>query len=127
MFLHIEDHLTVRDVQERFAECFPYLTIAFYTEGHKRFAPSDRQFRINDQERIGNIRKNHHQGVLEIKSWHTVAKVEKELNDLFGLHAQVFRAGANGEAVQTTASDSLTLKEQSELAAGRNPDAGPAV
>lgn len=125
MYLHIDDNMTVEEVQERFSDCFPYLAIAFYSTGHKRFAPSDKRYQYEAKERIGNIRKNHNMGALEIKSWHTVDKVERELRELYGLHAQVFRLGNDGVAVQTTRSDSLTLKQQSEMAVSAGMNMGP--
>jgi len=40
---------------------------------------------------IRDIRKNYYNGALEIKSWYTTARVEKDLKDIFGLNAQIFR------------------------------------
>jgi hypothetical protein len=116
MFLHIEDNMTIGDVQERFSECFPQLTIAFYSIPHRSFALSDERYRLPATKKIGSVRRRHNKGALEIKSWYSVAKVERELRDLYDLHAQILRQGANGETVQTTLSDSLTLGEQSQLA-----------
>lgn len=108
--------MTVAEVQDRFTECFPNLTIAFYQKAHKQFAPSDDRYLYKGAERIGNIRSNHNQGAFEIKSWYSVARVEKELKEKYGLHAQVFRVAPDGQAVQTTLSDAFTLKEQNDLA-----------
>ena len=114
MFLQVEDNMTIDELQDRFAQCFPQLRIEFYSKPHKRFAPSDRRYQLNKSDRIGNIRQNHNKGSLEIKSWQTVAKVEKELKDVYGLNAQIFRYD-DGKPVQTTLSDELTLREQSEF------------
>jgi hypothetical protein len=107
--------MTVEEVQDRFNECFPFLTIAFFSVPHKRFQPTGDQYRYGPKELIGNIRTNHVKGAMEIKSWFTVARVEKELWERYGLHAQIYRLGADGEAVQTTASDEFTLQEQSQM------------
>ena len=115
MFLHIVDSMTVEEVQDRFNECFPLLTIEFFSVPHKPFQSTDVQYRYGSKELIGDIRTNHAKGAMEIKSWFTVARVEKELWERYGLHAQIYRLGANGEAVQTTASDEFTLYEQSQM------------
>ncbi|HET7896975.1 MAG TPA: hypothetical protein VFL47_04885, partial [Flavisolibacter sp.] len=103
------------------------LALVFYTKKHKPFAASDQRLACHANERIGDIRKNHNRGALEIKTWHTVAKVEKELRDLYGLNAQVFRISADGSSVQTTRSDELTLKQQSDLAIEGGFGSGPAI
>ena len=127
MFLHIHDQMSIGELQERFHECFPQLQLAFYSVGHKRFASSDNSHLLPATERVGNVRKSHFNGALEIKSWHTVDRVEKALKDLYALNAQIFRRGDNGEPVQTTLSDTLTLKEQSDLSAFGNSGLNPAI
>lgn len=115
MFLHIHDQLILSEVQERFTECFPSLKLEFYSEQHKRFEPTEKAFHLNNRLRVGDVRSNHQNGALEIKSWYTVARVEKELSESYGLNAQVFRCNKDGRWVQTSLSDSLTLAEQSEF------------
>ena len=115
MFLHIHDQLTLGELQERFKDCFPSLKLEFYSESHKRFEASEQQSQLDSGKRVGEVRKLHKNGSMEIKSWYTVSRVEKALKDEYGLNAQVFRCNKNGEWVQTTLSDSLTLQEQSEL------------
>ena len=116
MFLQIDDTMTIGEVQDRFAECFPLLKIEFYAKAHKTFEASDGRDVYPSAARLSDIRKNHYAGVLEIKSWYTVAKVEKQLKDIFGLNAQIFRSSPDGKWVQTSLSDHLTLQEESELA-----------
>ncbi|NTS41459.1 hypothetical protein HRG84_11145 [Flavisolibacter sp. BT320] len=115
MFLHIVDSMTVEEVQDRFNECFPFLTIEFYSVPHKPFQATDNRYRYDAKELIGEIRTNHAKGAMEIKSWYTVARVEKELWERYGLHAQVCRLNPSGEAVQTASSDNFTLFEQSQM------------
>ena len=115
MFLQIDDSLSVEDVQDRFSDCYPFLRLKFYSAAHKRFRPSEEACVINGKEKIGDVRKLHANGVLEIKSWYTVARVEEELKERFGLNAQIFRRNPKGEWIQTSLSDALTLAEQSEM------------
>lgn len=113
MFLHIHDQMTLGELQDRFTDCFPFLKLEFYAVAHKRFEPSDLEYQLKSRQYVGEVRKTHQNGALEIKSWYTVARVEKDLKEQYGLHAQVFRSNAKGEWVQTSASDFLTLEEQS--------------
>jgi hypothetical protein len=119
MLLSINDTMTVGELEDRFAECFPALKISFYSKGHKRFESSEDQFRFPAQMKIGDIRKIHQNEVYEIKSWFPVARVEKDLKEKFGLNIQIFRYNGNGKLVQTTASDELTLQQQSDLSLHR--------
>jgi hypothetical protein len=118
MFLKIDDQMTIGEVQDRFQECFPFLRIAFYSKGHKKFAISDKRYQHDGKMRIANVRKNHYNGVLEIKSWQTTARIEKELKDDFGLHAQIFRQDGKNGWVQTSLSDDFTLQQQGEIGSG---------
>ena len=125
MFLHIADTMTIGEIQERFTECFPLLKIEFYSKSHKRFEETDNRFRLHSSSRIEDIRTNHVNGVMEIKSWHTVTKVEKQLKDLFGLNVQIFRGCPGGAFIQTSLSDDLTLQEQGQLGLGVNQGSKP--
>jgi hypothetical protein len=107
--------MTIEEVQDRFNECFPSLTIEFYSVPHKRFQPSDSQYRYGNKVQIGTIRTNHRKGAMEIKSWYSVAQVEKELQQEYGLNAQIFRTSVSGQPIQTSSSDHLTLQEQKDL------------
>ena len=115
MFLHISDNMTVEEVQDRFRECFPSLDIAFYRAPYKKGKPSDKADEFYPQERIAYIRDNHYNGVLEIKSWYPVAKVEHELKELFGLHAYIFRRAADNGLTATSLRSNCTLADQAGL------------
>ena len=115
MYLKINDQMTVEEVEDRFNECFPYLRIAFYSRPHKKFEPTDKQFRYHGYMKLEDIRTKHTNLAIEIKSWFTVSMVESMLKHEFGLNAQVFRSEGEGNFIQTTLSDSLTLHQQSEL------------
>jgi hypothetical protein len=116
MFLHINDSMTLEEVQDRFNECFPFLRIAFYAKPHDLFEGSEKRFQYNPKRRIGSIREKHYNGILEIKSWDTTASVERKMKDTFDLNTQVFRYDAVGCWIQTTLSDSLTLAQLTRFA-----------
>jgi len=115
MILHINDNKRIEDLQERFNDCFPYLKLQFYHTSHKWLQQCDKSNLIDSSELVGAVRKKHFSGLLEIKSWHKTGRVEQDLRELFGLNAQIFRSHKTGW-IQTSYSDDLTLKQQSEIA-----------
>ena len=114
MIIHIHDNLTLSDLQERFSKCFPALKIQFYTRPHALKKPSDENDMIHPSKKVEQARHIHTQGELELKSWHTVARVEKDFREKFGLNVQVFR-NENGEWVQSSITDKFTLRDQQEM------------
>lgn len=114
MVLHIYNHLTIEDIQERFTKCFPGLKLEFYKTPHdsrKKIITPDF---IKPEEKIGSLIGLHEQGNLELKSWHTVGFVEKAFRNRFGIYAQVFRL-EKGAWIQTTGTETLTLMNQMDL------------
>ena len=119
MFLHISDRMTIEEVQELFHECFPYLELIFSPHPFKKAVLSDRAARLGKNDRIEYVRQYHYNGVLEIKSWFSVAKVEKDLKDLFDLNAHIFRVDASGRLTDAAAGDEpLSRAEVKTQAAG---------
>src|SRR4051794_22895129 len=115
MLLHIDDNTLLADVQEDFSDSFPLLKIEFYAEPHHYKEKSAEVRRILSDKKIGVIRKIHDSGNLEIMSWYTTGRVEREFKEKFGLNVQVFRK-ENGVWMQSSSTDSYTLAEQMELA-----------
>ena len=115
MLLHIDNTWTVADVQDAFSRCFPGLRIAFCKKllFYNEATPSTTA--IDGNQRIGSIRKTHGAGYLEILSWYTVARLEKEFRERFGLPVGVFRK-ERGMWIQTSNTDYFTLRQQSEIA-----------
>ena len=105
MYLHISDRMTIEEVQDRFHECFPYLELIFSPHPCKKTVLSDRAAQLGKKDRIEYVRQYHYNGVLEIKSWFSVAKVEKDLKELFDLNAHIFRVDANGQLADAAAAD----------------------
>jgi hypothetical protein len=118
MFLKIHDAMSIGEVEERFNDCFPLLKLELYSLSHKQNQGSGRRYQYDKDTLIAAARDKHYNGNYEIKSWYSTARVERELKELFDLNVQIFRRDADGNWVQTTHSDGLTLQEQSELALG---------
>lgn len=115
MLLKIYDHEKIDEVQDKFNECFPYLKLEFYHQPHKLHEASLEEHLIQPGSYIEDIRKTHESGVISIKSWDKTGHVEQEFKRLFALNVQIFRLHKD-KWIQTTDSDELTLKEQSDLA-----------
>ena len=110
MLLYISDNNAVSDIKDKFNECFPHLKIEFYNKRHKWKHASPESQRIKEDVKIGEIRKKHNIGVLEIKSWDKTGEVEQQFKESFGLYAQIFRF-ENNDWIQSVKSDKLTLAE----------------
>lgn len=115
MLLKIYDHEKIDEIQDKFNECFPYLKLEFYTQPHKLHEASSTEHLIPPGTYIEDIRKTHESGILPIKSWDKTGHVEQEFKRMFGLNVQIFRLHKD-KWIQTSDSDELTLKEQSDLA-----------
>ncbi len=115
MLIEIDDAKTVSDIQDRFSLCFPFLKIEFYDKPHRWHESSSSSNQLGSSMFLGEIRKKHHAGILEIKSWYKTGDVERLFKKLFGLNAQIFRS-ENNRWKQSTESDNLTSKTQTEIA-----------
>src|SRR5689334_11542841 len=114
MILQIHDNLLIADLQEKFSQCFPSLSIEFYNKPHRAGIPTSDKYLIDASKKVGDIRRNRKEGPLEIKSWFTVAQVEKAFHEKYGLNVQIFRKEKTG-SVQTSKTDKYTLMEQRDM------------
>jgi hypothetical protein len=64
---------------------------------------------------VGDIKKTHVSGLLEILPLNKVSEVEREFKDRFGLSVQILRR-QNDHWEQSTGTDDFTLKELNEIA-----------
>lgn len=117
MHLEINDTTTFKEIQEAFSNFYPYLQLEFYTRGHKKYEESLDIDLVYPGKTIGDVKKTHTSGILEIRPLDTVAQVEAELKTRFGLSAQVFW-NDNDVWRETTDMDDFTLKDLNVI--GRN-------
>src|SRR5690349_8685616 len=66
MFLEINDQSTIKEIQHRFSEEFPFLKIEFYNKAHKKGEGSLGEDKYSHHRRIGEIRTKHHAGSLKL-------------------------------------------------------------
>lgn len=122
-FMHTEinDNTTFRELQDLFSSYYPFLRLAFYKEGHRPYETSDEKEAIAPRQKIGDFKKTHVSGLLEILPHYKARGVEKELLSRFGLTAQVLRKDRNCW-VQAAGLDDLSLKELNELSRNASDD-----
>ena len=126
MLLSIHDNLLLEDIQDHFSKSFPSLKIEFYRHPHNWKKGSMPQDQIDGAMKVGDIRKKHDPGVLEIKSTDTTGHVESMFKDQFGLNVQIFRKGKNCW-IQSITTDNYSLHQQSEFSNTDNISLSPTI
>ncbi|HPH84037.1 MAG TPA: hypothetical protein PLC48_01210 [Ferruginibacter sp.] len=114
MIIEIDDTKIIGDVQDKFNEFFPYLQLEFYHEPHHWYEGSEERNSIPADSKLGEVRKIHEHGDLEIHSWTKTGDLEEQLKKHFGLFVQVLRRQGD-EWLQTIRTDKLSLHDQNEL------------
>lgn len=107
----ITDRKKLVEIQQAFAQKFPYLKIRFYTQPHESGKGSSVGEQLNENQTIGEVRQIHNEGDFAIKENMSVAEFELGFYEKFGLNVQVFRKSGS-LWMQTTSTDSWTLAEQ---------------
>lgn len=111
MKIAINDHRKILAIQEEFNLTFPYLKLEFFSKPHQRGGGSAKNLIKPNNETLGECRTIHKKGEITITPKMTVADLEQNFNDIYGLGVQVFRK--SGKAwLETTVTDGWTLEEQ---------------
>ena len=110
MTLQIDDSKTIRDLQERFSLSFPGFRIELCNKPHHWEELCEEGHFLSSMRSLGSVRKNHHPGVLEIRSSQKIGEIEERFRNLFGLNVQIFFK-SNGKWIQTVISDNLTIAD----------------
>lgn len=115
MIKHIEirKQKKIVELQEQFNKYYPFLRIEFFFERHVSGKGTHINKIITNDKRLGQVQLINGEGVIKLSKTMTVEKLEKLLEDDFGLFAQVFRK--SGEIwLETSVTDSWTLEQQNE-------------
>lgn len=113
MKLHVDDTRAISSIQDEFNAAFPYLKIEFFKKPHETGETSPKNEMLPSDSTLGKWRTIHNEGDLVITPETTVDAVESSFQEKFGVSAQVFRK--SGDVwLETSATDSWTLKEQNE-------------
>lgn len=114
MIIEINDTKTIAEIRNEFSEYYPYLCIEFYDIPHGVQEITSYKHQYPHDKTIGQIRKKHNPGMLEIYSRHKTGMIEQEFQKLYGLNVQILRRQGNAW-IQTAGTDELTLEEQNEI------------
>ncbi|MDF2438996.1 MAG: hypothetical protein K0Q95_3372 [Bacteroidota bacterium] len=112
MEITIHDSYTLKEIQEEFANHFPFLKLEFFEfgPGEKKIFSKENLITATDKT-IGETRHVHTAGHLRINGQQKVVTLENHFRDSFGMYVQVFRKSGN-TWLQTTNTDHWTLSEQ---------------
>ena len=115
MILEINDAKSVFELQDQFSTHYPFLKIDFYAPASlsKKLLPSAEK--MSPHQLIKCARNIHNSGRLEVMSWFTVSRLEKEFINKFGLEIKVSKR-ENGRWVLSPTSCFCSLKEQNDRA-----------
>ena len=111
MKIAINDRRKISAIQNDFNEMFPYLRLEFFSKPHVTNGASPKKYLTHPSKTLGECRTIHKSGSILITPGMTVAKLEQNFREVYGLSVQVFRR--SGKAwLETTVTDSWTLEEQ---------------
>ena len=114
MKLQIGAETRFKDVQEKFAEVYPFLKVEFYKEKYAEMEVSAKKDRISPDKIISDQGKSFKADSLDINNDRTVAEFEKEFYEKFGIAMQVSRKSGN-IWIETSKTDDRTLKVQNQM------------
>lgn len=109
--MDINKNTTTAEVIELFVESFPFLKMVFYKKSHDHFHGSQKKDEITEVVTLGSLNDKIANGKIEWTGDMSVDSLETYMEEVFGLHVQVFRK--SGDIwLQTSKTDHWTLDEQ---------------
>ena len=109
--MKITKEKTIADLQVAFHEKFPGLKLEFYKKAHEDHQGSLSELQLSSSMTLGEAFGDLAEGELLVNEEMTVLQLEKEFEERFHVHAQVFRR-SNQIWLQTSTTDDWTIKEQ---------------
>jgi hypothetical protein len=111
MKLHIDEERRIKSIQNQFSEVYPFLKIEFFRNLPLNNKPAQKAEKIDPSQKIKLVGKINEHNNIDISKQRTVAQLEKDFKELFGVKAQVYRKSGN-YWVETTLTDDWTLEQQ---------------
>lgn len=102
---------SLREIKDIFTFIFPGLKIEFYKAPHQKNELSPQSSQYDENLRLSEINSNLLNDEFMFSPEKTVAEFEREFENKFGIHVQVFRR-SNELWLQTAATDDWTLEVQ---------------
>jgi hypothetical protein len=113
MKIIINDERKIFAIQEEFNKQFPFLKIEFFRKPSGPKAVPSKRIVIHPSKSVGECRTIHEFGSLTVTPHMTVAELEQNLRDVFGLSTQIFRkSGKNW--LETSSTDGWTLEKENK-------------
>lgn len=114
MILEIDDKITVREIQQKFQQLYPFLKIEFADKPHSFSDATLKGHWYEPEFRLFSIARKPRNTYINIQSWHRTGDIEDRFQGELGLYVQIFRKERD-RWIQTAGSDILTLEEQNEI------------
>lgn len=109
MIIVLNTQANIKQIQESFANRFPFLKIEFFIDANADGIFTANEMIKDHDKTIGEISKITLSNEVEIHGNHTISELEQLFKTNFGLIAQVFHK-RNHTWIVTTTSDKLTLE-----------------
>lgn len=113
MKLQIRKTTKIKDLQKVFSDTYPYLKLDFYSRPHREMQLSAEKDKISPEEKISELGKLKEKGMIEIEDEKTVAELEAEFYEKFGIASQVSRR-AGDIWIETSLTDNRSLDMQNQ-------------
>lgn len=113
-YLRIDDSQTIKSIQADFNRIYLFLKIEFFNEPHLKGAGNEKKkMYFSENIKLSSIQTKKKTGKISIEENKSVADLETEFQNLFGLYVQVFRK--SGKVwIETSVTDKWPLNEQNE-------------
>jgi len=117
MILQVFVHMTIAELQQKFSEYFPYLSLSFFSRPHDIYQSSPVKYLITERETLlERLEARPHHAALNILADMTAGQLEQLFEQELGLHIQVLRKDGDSWT-ETTLTDNLRLSDQNTAAA----------
>jgi hypothetical protein len=113
MNITINNNTTISLIKKEFNEWFPYLKLEFFRRKHVAYQANSKNDLLNAEQTLIQFQKKHHNGEIVITENMTVAELEKQFQEIFGVSTQVFRKSGRSW-IETSVTDDWTLKQQND-------------
>jgi glycerol-3-phosphate O-acyltransferase len=111
MTLYIDHESQIKNIQNEFNEVYPFLKIEFFKNSSTKKKPLQKSEKINAGEKVKLVTHLNRSNKIDISKQRTVAQLEKDFKELFGLNAQLYRKLGN-LWIETFLTDDWTLEQQ---------------
>ncbi len=113
MKIEIGSETSMKDVQEKFTEVYPYLKVDFYRRQHAEQELSAKKDMISSDKLFSQVGKSLIPKSIDISRHRTVAELENAIYEKFDIAMQVSRK--SGDIwIQTSTTDHRTLEMQNQ-------------